>query len=229
MTNREFVSKVRHTLKTLNIDERMSNRFILQVGRDYVQNILANRPLTDILRDNSFSTLLECFPMEKIDTVKCCDVIEFRTCQTVMKSKKKIPDLFNSKIGLSVISVINIDRTIEYQPLRNIKDFINESKRMFGKHSKYYYITNGYLYVLNSETELVHIEGLFIDEKQVKEASDCTDCPACTKILDMEFKCPAKFLSVIHEQVANTLRLSRTIIEDENPDGDSNQKSEKQA
>lgn len=224
-TNRQFISKIRGILKSLNIDDRISGRLILQTGRDYVQDLLANRQLQDIFRDNSFSTLLECFPMKKIDKVKC-DIAEFRLCESIMKSEKQVPELFNSKIGLSIVSVFNIDRTVRYEPIRDLADFINESKREFGGKLKYFFVSGGYLYILNSETEIVHIEGLFVNEKEVLEASECFEDKDCLKLLDMDFKCPARYVGVVTDQTAKLLASTvRNIIEDENPDGDSNQKT----
>ncbi len=227
-TNRKFISKVKGILRSLNVDDRISGRLILQTGRDYVQDLLANRQLQDIFRDNSFISQLECFPMKRLETAKC-DIAEFRLCKTIMKSEKKVPDLFNSKIGLSIIAVFNIDRSVKYEPIRNMADFINESKREFGSISKYYYIADSYLYVLNSETEIVHIDGLFVDEKQVKEASECEDDKECLRLLDMTFKCPERYLGIVTDQTAKLFASTyKVFIEDENPDLDSNQKTKTQ-
>ena len=93
MTNAEFVSRVLNGLNSLDKDSRISRRYILHVGRQksafYISQKMNDRSL---FREDNLYTTLNCFELEKIEVTKC-DIIEFRRCKSIMKSKKKLPEL----------------------------------------------------------------------------------------------------------------------------------------
>jgi len=220
MTNREFVSEIKTDIKATNKDQHVSSSYILQKGRGYVEYLLGQRDTKDIFRDDTLFKELRCFEMEKVKKHKC-DIVEFRNCDNIMKSKHTLPKLYNSKIGSIVISVTNIDGSIEYHRLRQLNDFKKQQQRKFGDNFKYYYISNDYLYLLNSKEKLVNIVALFSDESELDDKSSCADKECCKTTLDYDFICPDKYISTVKDQTLNNLLgAHKRILEDENPNLD---------
>lgn len=229
MTKRQFVSDVKNDLLALNVDQHISARFILSKAEDFVKDIISQRPLSSFLRDFDFVTQLTCFEMERVESIKC-PIAEFRTCDNIMKSVKKLPKTVLSSMGYTILSVSNmIDDVadhIEYVRLDKPTDYSAAKKRRFGKHFAYFYVMDDYLYLLNTKNKLVNIVAVFEDDEEVKEASECEDCDTCASKLDSKFVCPEKYRARVKEATVTSLfNFYKRNIVDENPDMDSNQKS----
>tara|TARA_S200002703_G_scaffold118906_1_gene104626 strand:- start:395 stop:796 length:402 start_codon:yes stop_codon:yes gene_type:complete len=133
-------------------------------------------------------------------------------------------------MGAVIISVTNITGETEFEPLRTPSDFKQQQKRKFAKTSKYYYISNGYLYILGSESERITVTGLFQDERQALAFSTCAETAdnKCLSAYDFELVVPDKYISTIKDQVVeHIVKTYRSIPEDENPNLDSNQKTKR--
>lgn len=223
----EFVSDVKESVRALTKDDRVSGRYIHSLAKDYTSYILSARPLRDAMRDVTIFREVPCVEMERIRSDKC-DIAEFRKCDKVMRSKCKLPEIYNSKMGVVVISVLNITGETEYEALRNPADYKEQLKRKFVTASKYYYISNGYLYLLGSESEIVTITALFQDEREAINFSKCSEetDDACKSAYEFELIIPDKYRSSIKDQVVQHIVGShKSIPEDENPNLDSNQKT----
>ena len=220
MTNREFIGEVKIDIRAENKDQRVASSYILQKGRGYVEYLLGQRDTIDIFRDDTIFKELRCFEMKKVRKHKC-DVVEFRNCDNVIKSKLTLPKLYNSKIGSIIISVTNIDGSLLYTKLRHLSDFKKQQKRKFGNEFKYYYISNEHLYLVNSTEVMVNIVALFSDESELDDKSSCAEVDCCKTILDYEFICPDKYISQVKDQVvSNLLNAYKRGPKDENPNLD---------
>jgi len=225
-TNGDFVSEIRNHLKANNKDDYVSARYILSVGYAYVKYFVNNRPLSKIFRSLDAFTYVPCIELERVRTYDC-KIYQFKTCDKIMKSKKKLPSILQAKVGYVVESITNINFTEEYQPLRSAAEYITKKKREYADQFKFYYIdTEGYLYLLNTTNEIVNINAYFLDEGEAKCLSDCEDCDECKSKLEDKFICPGEFLSSVRDQ---TLKLIlngyKNIQRDERPDLDENQRS----
>lgn len=225
-TNAEIISEIKNDIKALNIDQHISGRFILSKAKDIVQDILNKVELSELLKDDSFFSEIQCFEMTPIKSYKC-DIVEFRSCENIMKSKEKLPDLYKAKIGSLILNVYNIDGSVEYRRLRNLADFRRTNTRQYGKLFKYYYVMDNYLYLLNSTAKVVNVIGIF--EEEIDDNDDSLDGGnKCKSTLQKEFKCPDKYLSIVKRGVLNDIaNINVRMVVDENPDGDENQKSKK--
>ena len=227
-SNGSFVAEVRKHLKALNKDDYISSRFILSVAKTYVDYLINSRPLSTTMREVDMFTYVRCLPMKRIKAVSC-PVAEFRTCDKIMVSKCKLPDIYSGKGGFIVESITNIDDSVKYEILRSPSDFAFSKKRQFGSQIKYCYIVNSYLYILNSLSEIVHINAMFENEVEALKLSECTTEKndfECLSYLDGKFVCPKEFVSTVRDQVINLLLSGyKQITEDEKPDLDSNKKT----
>jgi len=225
-----FVSDVSNSVKALTKDDRISGRYIHSLAKDYTSYILAMRPLRDAMRDSTIFTEIPCVEMQRVRSDKC-DIAEFRKCDKIMRSKCKLPSVYNSSMGAVIISVTNITGETEFEQLRTPSDYKQQQRRKFAKTSKYYYISNGYLYVLGSESERITVTGLFQDEREALTFSSCSDQTnqECLSAYDYELIVPDKYISTIKDQVIeHIVKTYRSIPEDENSNLDSNQKTNQQ-
>lgn len=225
MTVGEFISDVLNAGKGLNKDDRISSRYIHSMAKDYTSYLLSQRPLKDVFRDSTIFTEVNCIAMDRVRSDKC-EIAEFRKCDKIMKSNCKLPNIFNSSIGPIVISVTNITGETEYQRLRSVADYKKQQLRKFQNATHYYYIANGYLYIVGSTPEIISINALFEDKKQAEQFSECGETSdPCSSVLDYDIVIPNKYVSTVKDQViAHIASIYKALPEDENSDLDSNQK-----
>ena len=219
MTNGDLTSRIVNDIRALNKDEHISRRFILEVARNkstfYLAQKLRDRSL--FREENIFSTI-RCLGLQKDNIIKC-DIVEFRRCSDLMKSKEKLPDLLYSRYGNSIISVTTVDGMIEYLPITLSKYRLNK-KRPHSKYvtQKYYYIQDGYLYLPDSEIEVVDVTLITLDTETVDEISECQEGDCCKSVWEREFICSDKMLEiVIRETLQEITSTFKQIIPDENP------------
>lgn len=227
MTKGQLVSRIVNDIRALNKDEHVSRRYILQIAKDKAKFLLAQK-LRDrsIFREDNLFTTIDCFAMEKDDIVKC-DIIEFKRCNSLMKSKKKLPDLVFSRFGDSIVSVTTVDGMIAFLPT-SLNQYRLNSKRKFAKFvtSNYFYVRDGYLYLPDVEIEAVNIILLTTDKDEADAVSDCKECDDCKSIWDYEFVCSDKLLeAVVADTLQEVLSTYKQIVVDENPNMDENIKS----
>jgi hypothetical protein len=225
MTVGQFISDVKNSVQAIRKDDRISNKYIHSLARDYTSFILSQRQLRDVFRDSTIFTEVTCVEMNRVRADKC-DIAEFRKCDMVMKSECKLPNIFNSSIGPIIIAVSNITGETQYQQLRTAADYKNQQKRKFQTATNYYYLANGFLYVVGSTPERISITALFEDQLEAEQFSACSGVDSCESALDYKIIIPNKYISTVKDQVVQHLiKTRKNIPADENSDLDSNQKT----
>ncbi len=224
MTNGEFVSRVINGLSFLNKDEHVSRRYILSVGQNkskfYISQKLSDKSL---FREANLFKTIECFPLKEESTIKC-GIYEFSRCETLMKSKFKIPGLIFNKLGSSIISVTSIDGEVNLIPT-TLKSFSISKDRVYSKliKQKFYYIQDGYLYIPDSEVEAVTITYIPFDESGISSVS-CDSSNNCKSIWDLQFIVPDKLSEQVIQETINEVSTLRKVQSDENPNLNKNEK-----
>lgn len=227
MINSEIVSRIKNDLNSLSKDDRISSRYVLDVARKkstfYISQKLADRSL--YREDNLYSTI-DCFEMESIDVTRC-DIIEFRNCRNVMKSKNKLPKLIYSKNGNSLKEVTSIDNFIELKPTTP-SQWRRDSKRQGKDDYVRYYVKDGYLYIPDAEIERVNIYLLTVETDKVEKLSSCSE-KSCKSIWEYEFIVPDKMSEVVILETLKEIIGRKQIPADTNPNLDNNLKTKTNA
>jgi hypothetical protein len=225
VTNAKFVSRVVNGLKALNVDAHVSKRHILGIGQNKSKFYISQKLLDKSLfkEDNLFRSL-NCFRLYDEDRIQC-GIYEFARCESLMKSAKKIPGLVYSRYGASIISVTSIDGLTRFVPttLSNyglFQDRQNASK--FKDRTKFFYIKDGYLYLPNSEIEMVNIVYIPYEDSKIDECSECSQSNPCQSIWDREFIVPDKLGEQVISETVNEVFTGNRNSKDENPNGDNN-------
>lgn len=212
----ETVSRIINTFKALSKDNKLYRRHVLKVLLDkatfYISQKLQDKSL---YRESNLFSVLDCFEMEAIDKIKC-DIAEFRTCGTLMKSKERLPKLLYSKYGPSILEVTSIDESFDFSFVTPQQYRINKKRTNSNLDLIYYYIKDGYLYIPDREIFAVSIVLLTLDGYDKEQCSQCSE-NKCKSFWDFEFIVPDKLLEVIVGETIKELTLNRQIQVDQNP------------
>lgn len=225
MTNNELVSRITNGYKLLNKDDRISRRYILHVAQETATFLIAQK-LRDksLFREDNLYTTIDCFEMESKDRFEC-DVIEFRSCDKLMKSKNKLPKLVYSRYGGSIKEVTSIDYNSTLFRPNTISQYRRDKQREIQCDEPSFYIRDGFLYLPDSEVEVVSLYLLTVDTFQANKSSSCNKNNECKSAWDFEFKIPDKLTTPLFDMVRQEVGLQKQIVEDTNPNLDENIKS----
>jgi len=227
MKNKEFVARIVNGIKALNKDGHISRRFVLSIGRAKAKFLMSQKldELT-LFKEDAILSTVRCFRLEKQKTV-VCDILEFRRCDSLMKSVNKVPETIFGKTGAGILTVSSLDGMKEYT-YATPNAIINKSKRKYSSkvNQDFYYIRDGYLYLPNSSNEMVDMTMFALNQLEVEAVSECSECDSCQSAWDKEFICPDRFTDlVLRETLQEIASIYRTTPADENPNWDENQKS----
>lgn len=222
-SNANFVSRVINGVNATTKDDHISRRYILSVGRDKARTYIAQK-LTDrtLQRESNLYQNVDCFELERVDKVKC-DIIEFKKCNVLMRSKLPIPKTVSSRYGEAILLVTSIDDGVEFD-YSTLQNFLTDKRREFAHLGRKYYINNGYLYIPDYEVEAVNIKILTLEQKEAIEANTCKECDGCKSVWDYEFICPDRLYDAIVRETFQEVFNKKSIPIDENPNLNSNEK-----
>jgi len=225
-TNAEFVSRVVNDLKGLTKDGRINRRHVLAIGQDKARFLMSQKldELT-LFREEGLVTQINCFEMEEVPFIEC-DVVEFKNCKSIMKSKKPLPPGLFGKIGAGIIMVSSIDDSVIYEGTTPRLYKANSNFKYKRKDYHTYLVKNGHLYLPDSEVEAVNLTMFVIEKYKSVEASSCCETDEkCKSFWSFEFVCPDRFLDlVVRDTLTEMANIYRTSVEDSNPNLDVNQK-----
>lgn len=230
ITNGEFVSRVVNGIHALDKDSHVSRRWILNIGRTKAESYTAQRwDDGTLLGDHRLLTYVTCLEMIEVDKIVCCDA-EFALCYALMRSKHKLPGLLYSALRPAITKVTNVDNTIFFK-FAEIKSYRNEQKRPYAKYVKerrpFYYVENDYIYIPDFHIELINVEFFTTRRKKALELMACDPTPkGCESEWEYEFICPIKLIEYVVAETIKEVAFRLQIPVDENPNLDSNQKSQ---
>lgn len=224
ITNGEIVSRISNGLKLLNKDGRLSRRYILHIAEKNAELLISHK-LRDrsLFRESNIYSTIDCFDMESKD-VFTCGIVEFKSCNKLMKSKNKINNLIYSRYGSSLKEVTSIDYMSDFKP-STLAQFRRDKQRLnkYDKTKKFY-IKDGYLYIPDEDIRKVSLELIVVNTFKLNEL-DSNRSLNCKSAWEYEFKCPDKILDTAIQKTIQELSLTMQLPEDENPNLDSNIKS----
>lgn len=224
MKKSEFVSRIVNGLNSLSKDARISRRYILKVGQDIVRDFVSkNLSNGKLLRDLDLLTHIECLPMSKEEVIKC-DIVEFRRCNKLLKSTCKLPELFGTDYGNSIVSVYSIDEMVELKPITLTQYRRNQNRNKI-EGVLYYYEKNGYLYIPDADVLRVGVDILtLLPEEVLLNQCGCNPPEVeCIDIYDTKFIVPSKFIDSVVKATIQEVAFKKQIPTDTNPNLNENQ------
>ena len=174
-----------------------------------------------LFRESNIFISVDCFEMEYIDKYKC-DIVEFKSCSTVMKSKKELPELVYSRFGSSLKEVTNIDYSLDFRPTTPFK-FRRDKRREGYGEDMFWYIKDNFLYLPESDIKRVSLLLYTPNTYEAEKVSGCKN--ECLNPWDFEFTCSSKVLEVVIQETIKEVSIRLQVPKDENPNMDENIKS----
>lgn len=211
-TNREIISTVRSMLKSVNIDDRLPSAFIYSKIMDVATLIIKRESETRrIFNSGELFKKIECVEMIDVPS-KSCSSLPI-PCKNLKRSKIKIPEAFLSSSGsIMYVTAINSSEKL-YQT--NIDKYIDIAKREFKSKNIFYWISDGYLWIPDSNIKFIDVYILAKDNSEVDKANGVK----CSRFLDSTTSIPdwmlEDVLRVVIEQIGN---ITKRIPADENSD-----------
>lgn len=222
MKNSEFVSRVISGLNSVNKDSRISKRYILRVGLGKAIHYMAQKFRDrSLFREGNLFTTVDCFELKEIDKVTC-DIVEFRTCNTVMRSVNKLPKLIYFRYGSSLKEVTNVDYGFEFKST-TISKFRRDKKRQHFGGDEFFYIKDDYLYLPESDIKRVSLYLYTPNRYDAIKANACEE-NKCLNPWEQDIIVSDKLMELVVQETIKEVSLRLQIPEDENPNLDSNQK-----
>lgn len=184
MTNKELVSQIRNQFKAVNADSRLSNKFLFSIINKHARWLIKRE--SDKLNLINFDTLfqtLKCVDVEEAPVIDdCCGV---KSKCTVMRTKNKLPLLFEDLAGVIIKNIFTIDGSQDFTLIK-INDYMRKLEDPNSKYdkTKYVFYNNGYLYFPKSIIRMVMVKGYF--EEDIRKYNKCDENDANTCITRME-------------------------------------------
>lgn len=222
-----MVSRIQNSLNTLDKDMFIPRRYILSVFKSKAEFfILQKMNEKKLFNSEDLFTWLECVPMERVSKASC-NIPGIEQCETIMRSREKLPNILETDYGYAVLEATNIDYSKEFK-LKTPTHLRRMSKgRYYSKFKgKYIYIIDGYLYAPDTDIKMFNLYVVSFDEK----FDDCSSCKdektKCESYWDKKLKVPKKLYEVIMQETLREISMRIGIPKDENPNMDSNQKTQ---
>jgi hypothetical protein len=226
LTNREIISDIVNDLRALNLDDRVSKRYILSKLRSFAALFIKRDADTRrLLNIAEIWTNVPCVELCEKPLVDCCD-IDIPNCDTVMVSRKKLPEVLQTQYK-ELLQIINPKYSREFIPTtpQQYKNIIN--REFQDKRLKYYWISNGYLVVPDALVTTVTVRGVFLEPSEAMKLNSCIPAEEqeCISILDQPFICPDYLVSVVKQETLKDLfSFYKRNIVDEAPNLNTNEK-----
>lgn len=224
MTNRQITSRIKNQLRLLTKDSNLNDRFLLHTAQNISESYLSKRARSrQLFRQSNLYKSVSCVELDSIDTYKC-DIVEFKTCNKIMKSKKKLPKLIYSRYGGSIKDVNAIDGVFDFKP-STIDQYRRDSKRVKSPDHKFFYVKDDYLWIPDSDVEVVEMYILTLDHYDLNEIYNCSG-NKCKSAWEYDFIAPSDLLEQIIRETVQQVSVTIQIPQDENPNMDENIKSQ---
>lgn len=220
MTRLQIVSQIVDVLKLNNKDDRISRRFILSLletsATTYISQKFSDR---SILSELNLYSYIPCFEFEKINA-KSCNTVEFRLCNTLMKSKNPLPNLIFSRLGSSIREIVSLDGNFTFTFVDEIQYRRNKKRQYKLKNEVYVYLgADNHLYIPDQEIFTVDLTVLTTEVDKIAECSSCMEEDSCRSKWLYNFIAPQKLLKPIIDDTLQKMGLNRQVKSDDNPDG----------
>ena len=167
MTNREIISEVVGDLRALQVDDRVSERYVLTKLKNV--NALLLKRENDTLRlydDNNVWFPIECLQMEELDPKAypdgCRGTNVINKIYNYTRSLYPIPQIYSSKVGPLIREVQTLDDAGTYQPTTPTEYARIVQREFQNPNIRYYWFDGlGRLVIPNSATRMVTMTASF--------------------------------------------------------------------
>jgi len=209
--NRQLVSSIWNDLKALNIDDYISPQFIVQKAIDIAGDFIKKE--NDSRRIYKLSegwNEIECMNMMEVPITTCPELNHY-VCKRLMRTVDKVPETYSTRYGNLIQHVASVNMGQFYDPISARQYTAIMNRQFVDYRKKYYFFINGYIYIPDSNVEVIRINAYFKKPWEVAQVTlnNCEDCdiPECIPSpLDFEFVCPDYLYNSVKQEIIKQLR-----------------------
>jgi len=223
----EIIYDVRESLKAYTDDSEISNEYIIYLygikRSKYLRQELNNYQRTV---DNSITQTF-CLPLEEVSANECGLTTN---CETILRTKVKIPQPLELHLKSAIISVKPTKRTsIPF-------NFVPKQKAIYSEYSSFNnsifaFLDNDRYIYLKSENEnlnmleCITITGIFENPLELMNYTNCCNCPSnstipCFDEMTSNYPLQPHYIDLIKNEIVNELIQKLRIPEDLKNDSD---------
>lgn len=210
----QVISDVRQDLNSVSFDGYIPAKYLHSKLMD-VASLFIKREADDrrLYLYPSIWVTIDDLEMEEVPLIGCSD-IDVPKCETVMKSLKKLPEIYTTRYGY-LANISSLDYTKNYVQTTP-KDYLKIVNRKYqNPNLRYFWIYNGYLIIPNAKVRSLVLKAMFRDKAQGLRIEGCKD-PGCIKTLEQEFVAPPHLLKEIKNATVLEIAGVRLKIQQDN-------------
>ena len=216
ITNRDFIETILESLRSDNIDQFFSRKFIFNVANQYARTYIAQRLSVGRGQRNPFIfTTLKCFEVKDVDDVDLGGMSAI-LCDNLKVSKETLPDIITSSNFSGIKNITTLDNKKRFQLVDYTKAMNMSNVPNFGKINKSYaFVRDGRLYLTNTRVSRVKLDVLTLDVFEAKKKDVCYNM-GCKSKLDYQFPIQdSLFLNFVAGVKNELVSIYKRIPEDE--------------
>lgn len=206
----EAISRVKNAIKEVNADSRLSTKQIVSSLITKSQLIIQRESdKLKLIKIQDIFQSLNCIEMQEVSAIDdCCGVDS--VC-TLMRSKHKLPEMYNDDYGVIIKRLTTIDESIEIR-LSTPQNILRVKKDKNSKYDKtvYAFFRNGYIFITNKKYPVIRIEAFFKEDLSFNKVFKCTAPNNCTRFLDTQWIVPQKLqepiISLVIQELATVYK-----------------------
>lgn len=216
LTNRQIISDVINDLRAVDLDDKVSKRYILNKLRGYAALFIKRD--AELRRLFGLAELwieVPCVELCEAPIVDCCDV-DIPGCTTVMRSVKEIPKTYQTMYR-EMLQVFNVQYAKEFRQITP-QEYKNIIVREFqDPRIVYFWLQNKRLIIPNSLVTIVTLRGVFLNPSDAKKLNSCSEDDKCASVLDEPFICPDYLVAVVKQETLKDLFsfYKRSVVDEE--------------
>ena len=225
-TLRELVSNTRSLHKILSTDSLITDRAIAsEIKKNTYLLVKRETNLRKLWATDTLFTTIPCVEMIEVPISECCDYAD--PC-TIARSKYKLPRISEGNYQYVIQGVYSINvmggRGKKLKEI-TVNRYLNLLHLPVIKKEEYFWISNGYLYVTNSNLQAIRVVAFFEEDipneimySDCNCGSDVTDEEWCKNPMDKTFALPGylekQVLELTSQKLLNTyFRLKQDLTE----------------
>lgn len=220
LTFRQVISDIIDDLKAVNLDDRISYRFIVSKFNSEIGYFLRLEAKSrEFAKLQNLWKPIKCFKLKEVGLGECSIVDQ---CTTLLRSEEKVPKVFDTNYGL-LLKVLTADGRTSIPLIANSSEAADYTNRRWGKVQNLCYLEDDYLYFPDSTLESIKLLLIPMDPYEVDKANGST---GCSFPLDAEIPYPKYLVTLAKREVLNQLAgITKRVVEDEKGDENTNIKS----
>lgn len=220
-TLRQVVSDLASTLKSVNLDDRISFRYLANVFRDKFSTFLRVEGRSrDVFKQAGIWQPLDCIELEDVSVTACGDIGD---CQTLKRSVKKLPESYTTNYGV-LLKILTINGLQEFKQIMQSFDYQDYVNREYGPTKEVFWLQDNYIYIPNTTVEAVR--GVIIPKDPIAVDKANGRCNACASPLEAQLNYPDYLITLAKQEVLRDLGgVYVPKVEDERGDDNTNRKN----